>query len=200
MKIAALVMAHTSPQQLEMLLRRLQGPLWRPFVHLDRKSDPEVFASCRTLATFLQDRVTVNWGGYSIVRATLQLLRHSLTYCDCTHFYLMSGQCFPIKSDQEIIEYLSSPENDGNFITANSMLHLNSSIPLWRLEYFAFNDLFPKGMSRFVRTSRLFLPKKSSAIRLLRGMVPYAGSQFWLINRSTAAEIVRFVDHKTRPF
>lgn len=60
MKIAALIRAYHRPEQLGLLLDRLDGELWAPFVHIDRKANILPFADLRYRAVFLTDRVQVN--------------------------------------------------------------------------------------------------------------------------------------------
>jgi hypothetical protein len=47
------------------------------------------------------------WGGISLVRATLRLLEAALAECDATHFALVSESCVPIKPAGEILRRLA---------------------------------------------------------------------------------------------
>lgn len=194
MKIAALVMAHRSPEQLSLLLKRLQTPLWTSYVHLDGKVDRALFSECEPLGTFVRERAVVHWGGYSQVQASLNMLREAVLDPECTHFYLMSGQCFPVKTDDVIVRTILERGADGDFVSADSMIEPNAPIPLWRLEHFAFNDHFPKHIARYIRATRLFMPKRAPVAKLLRGLVPYAGSSWWLLTRRTVERILKFID------
>ena len=63
MKIAALIRAYHRPDQLDLLLDRLGGALWAPYVHIDRKADAAQFAGSRDKAVFIDDRVQVTGAG-----------------------------------------------------------------------------------------------------------------------------------------
>ncbi|MCV3554524.1 beta-1,6-N-acetylglucosaminyltransferase [Pediococcus ethanolidurans] len=47
-------------------------------------------------------RVSVTWGGFSIVKAELNLIRTANSYGQFGHFHLLSGEDLPVKSNKEI--------------------------------------------------------------------------------------------------
>ena len=75
MRIAALIAAYHYPEALERLLDRLNTPLWKPFVHIDAKSNSLQFAHLQNKAEFSEMRFPVYWGGFGLVRVTLHLLK-----------------------------------------------------------------------------------------------------------------------------
>jgi hypothetical protein len=111
-----------------------------------------------------------------------------------THFYLMSGQCFPVKSDQQIAALLEA--EPGNFITVLRMPV--SHKPLHRLTRWHFHDaraigIDNNGLKKAVRNLFKWLPERD-IFKTLRGMQPYGGSAWWLLNRETASAVLRFLD------
>lgn len=198
MKIAALIMAHAYPEQLRILLKRLSTPLWMPFVHLDLKSNTSCFNDCMNHAVFLPDRVKVFWGGFSQVQASLNLLRYSYDKSDCTHFYLLTGQCFPIISDSEIAKRASSIGKNGACINSTSLLDSSSSVGLKRLSSYSFNDLFQKrGLAKAARFFlRHSIPRRDVATQL-RGLHPFFGSAYWVLDRSSVGLIFEFLENNS---
>ena len=110
MKIAYLILAHKNPGQLARLIAALSRPESVFYVHIDRKVKEEPFR--RALQTFgadtifVRERHTVSRGGFSIVEATLSLIRDCLAGADkVDRAVLLSGQDYPIKSCNQILQF-----------------------------------------------------------------------------------------------
>jgi len=191
MKIAALIRAYHQPDRLALLLDRLSGDLWVPFVHIDRKSDIRTFDGCRDKAVFLDDRVQINWGGLSQVEGTMRLFRAALRDPTITHFYHMSGQCYPVKTDDQIRARIESlPAGSANFMELTAMpvshkrlerytrrwLHDVQNPIAWRI----YSRLFPR------------LPDKP--LGKLRGIRLYGGGSWWMLERQAVEKIVNFLE------
>jgi hypothetical protein len=127
--------------------------------------------------SLLRRRKRVFWGGFSQVEATL-LLRRAYPDAENAHFYLMSGQCFPIRSDAEIEQRLK--HCSGNFMEEVKMP--SDEKPLLRLTRWHCNDVRYGKLHRYRRAFFRRLPERNPD-RLLRGIEPWAGSQWWLLNR-----------------
>ncbi len=110
MKLAHLILAHNEPGQLERLIKRLAHPDAHIYIHLDLKTGIEPFEYLAKMSNvfFIKDRVTVHWGSFSIVEATLsgfrQIAASDIAYC---YVNLLSGQDYPLKSAAFIQKYLS---------------------------------------------------------------------------------------------
>ena len=108
MKVAILMMAHHQPSHLAKLIQALNCDWVHFFIHIDKKVDISEFVRLvprSSNITFLDtnQRVKVYWGGYSQVKATLNLLkvaRHCGEYFE--RFCLLSGSDFPIKDMNHI--------------------------------------------------------------------------------------------------
>ena len=94
MTVAYLIMAHEADAQLALLISTLLADeRSRLYLHLDAKAG-DLGAAAHLAAdrlTVLDDRLVVNWGGYSIVAATQRLLARALREPPTTHFVLLSG-------------------------------------------------------------------------------------------------------------
>jgi hypothetical protein len=187
-KIAVLVQVHHRPDLTAHLLDRLSTPLWNVYVHVDRKTDVVPFAALSDRAVFLRRRKRVFWGGFSQVEASLLLLRRAYRDLENTHFYLMSGQCFPIKSDAEIERRLG--HCGGNFISMVKMP--THEKPLLRLTRWHCNDVRYGRLQRYQRALFRRLPERNLD-RLLRGMEPWAGSQWWLLSRQAVGDLLEVI-------
>jgi hypothetical protein len=96
-QLCALILAHKLPALLGRLVRRLGAYGATSHVHVDLHTEIAPFrAACGEAAGFVPDRRRVVWGGYSVVEATLALIRHGLRHSHATHFLLLSGDSYPI--------------------------------------------------------------------------------------------------------
>ena len=64
------------------------------YVHIDAKSDYFPDAETAQLANvfLLKDRITVRWGGFSQIKATLKLFETAFAHEDNAYFHLLSGE------------------------------------------------------------------------------------------------------------
>lgn len=116
-KQAILIQCHKNPEQVNMLLDALQHPDVDIFVHVDKKSDIGSQLKTSSQIHILPDkyRVDVQWATFSQVRATLNLLRYASHHGEYEHYWLCSGQDYPIQPIDDIVQFLHS-KPDTNFI------------------------------------------------------------------------------------
>lgn len=103
--VALLVLAHGAPAALEALAGAFAAPGFHTYVHLDLKVDRAQYSLGRCWphnVTFIDERVSVYWGGFSMIKATEALARAALS--DGTHgaFALVSDDTLPIVPPSEI--------------------------------------------------------------------------------------------------
>lgn len=112
-KIAILVLAHKSPRQLERLVRSMDDNRFDFFVHVDKKSK-HTFAplNSNNSKTFnlLSDseRHKTYLNDFSLVDATMSLVKTARCKSDYKYYVLLTGQDYPIKSTEFIYERLIS--------------------------------------------------------------------------------------------
>lgn len=125
MKIAILLLCHKNPQQINMLLDAMKNEAIEFFVHVDKKADIINQITHRKDIHFLPEekRVSVTWGGWSIIQAELNLFRTAYSSGDYDYFWLCSGQDFPIKPVEQIVDFFRD-HTDCDFVnlfqTANT--------------------------------------------------------------------------------
>lgn len=112
-----IILAHKNPQQIRRLVERLEDGNSQFFIHVDLKSrlqEFEVLKNCKN--TFIiEERINCIWGDFSIVKATLLLLKAVVESGGKGFTILMSGQDYPIVSNQQINSFLTE-NKDFNFI------------------------------------------------------------------------------------
>jgi hypothetical protein len=108
MRIAWLILAHHQPHHLAALISALDTPEDRFFIHVDAKAELGGFEQLlgqrdRVVLLGRRDRHTIQWGGFSIVQATLDLIRAARTgSVPFDRFCLLSGADHPIKTPAEV--------------------------------------------------------------------------------------------------
>lgn len=113
MRIAHLLIAHKNPAQLARLLSAMQHEHFDFYIHLDQKVDTADFRHLarRDRVHFIKNRVSVNWAGYSMLKAIFNSMEEIIdSGIDYSFINLMSAQDYPIKSAQRIYEYLNAHE------------------------------------------------------------------------------------------
>nr|WP_302980746.1 beta-1,6-N-acetylglucosaminyltransferase [Plesiomonas shigelloides] len=110
---AFLIQAHQDTIQLRRLLVYLNSHA-RTYIHIDKKFE-RVYQNLKAWkdehplenVEFIDKRVSVMWGHYSQVVATINLLECALKD-DNSAFTLLSGECLPIKPIPDFIKFVAS--------------------------------------------------------------------------------------------
>ena len=106
---------------------------------------------------------------------------------EVTHLYLMSGQDYPLRSDEEIRQGIAGATRDkgeegGTFLEIARMPFPDK--PMTRIEKRFFRDN-PAGVAIWLERAARILPRRKAEV-LLRGRVPHADWQWWLLERRAA--------------
>lgn len=203
LQVAYLILAHNHPLQVARLVDRLRHPGARIYIHVDAKADLRPFLDVlrEKDVVLLRDRVSVFWGGYSVVEATLALMRTALRD-GFGYAVLLSGSDYPIKPAGHIHDFLATTPFE----------HINywrmEDRPSWwyRLQYYFYLDsylsnprtgpaptqLLASSYHALVRSRAAgwILPKRTLPV----GLVPYAGSQWWMLSYACIAHILDRID------
>lgn len=206
-KIAYLIQAHTDTVHFARLINRLDSDA-DFFVHIDKKSDINPFKKSVTEKTnvfFVPEnkRVKVFWGGFSQVKASLELIELCLKKSKTQGYtykkiVLISGACYPIKGNRYIHDFFDKQPNI-NFIKGINLTEAN----LPQANYFVCNYLFfdfrfinllltrilRKGFSLITST----FTKKKNYIECNENILPiYHGSAWWALNPDVAEYILDY--------
>ena len=111
-KIAYIIIAHTDPKHLKTLVSELTKHA-DVFIHINKLSDIkpfiETFADLQSIhrVKFIDKRYRVHWAGYSILKATFELLENALATEDYDRVILLTGQDYPVKSSRELQKFFT---------------------------------------------------------------------------------------------
>ncbi|CAM9930830.1 unnamed protein product, partial [Ectocarpus fasciculatus] len=191
LSILYVLLVHDHPEFVKRLLNSLDEPMHHFVIHVDKKSDSTYqslveFAGDRQNVHVLVDRVNGVWGGFSLVNATLLGLKYAFDHDLSFDFAIdMSGQSYPIKSNEVIRKTLAG---DSNKIYMDIRADPNVPAPeLWH--HYVECD------NRGHRITRMATP---------RGMHLFMGSQWfilprhavqWLLTDSLPREFIEYAKH-----
>jgi len=201
-RIAYILLSHKDPDGIIAQAERLTQAGDYIAIHYDARSKREDFDRIRealkdnTSVVFPARRVKCGWGEWSLVEATLLAVRAAVeAFPRATHFYMLSGDCMPIKTaefahgflDRDEVDYIESFD----FFASD---WIKTGIKEERLIYrHWFNErgrkwLFYQSMEW---QKRLGLARKVPAD--LRMMI---GSQWWCLRRRTIEAVLEFCDRR----
>ena len=187
---AVALLVHRDVSQVNALINILQTT-FDVFVHIDKKSDisPKSIATKR-----VWKEITVHWGGYNMIEATVFLYRQILaTGIPYTHVILLSGDAVPVKSNAYITDYLN--DHAGISFLENRPA---DDVRLERRRLYWFNEDLKKtvrGISRFLNSFRMirWLQRRLQIWRSTAGF-ERTGSQWTIL----ALPHVQHLVHKCR--
>lgn len=201
-QIGYILLSHKDPEGIIAQAQRLAQAGDYIAIHYDARARQEdydrIVAALKDnpSVTFPDRRVKCGWGEWSLVEATLLATRAAVAaFPRATHFYMLSGDCMPIKTaefahaflDRDEVDYIESFD----FFTSD---WIKTGIKEERLIYrHWFNE---RGNKRLFYASidwqkRLGLTRKVPAD--LRIMI---GSQWWCLRRRTVEAVLDFCDRR----
>ena len=192
MKTAILIMAHDQPKHLGELVKFLNCDWTRIFIHIDRKVDITEFQKYipeEDGIIFLDNafRINVNWGGFSQVKAMLNLLQISLDFGEqFDRFCFLSGSDYPIKSLGEINSAFDSKKE---FMSIERRLDVSINDSHYKnIRYFHFLDSpILMSMNRLIKKITGVEPKIRRKTYKKNHL--YHGSAYW----SLTADCVKYI-------
>jgi hypothetical protein len=204
-KIAYLIQAHEDPENLLRLINALDNNS-DFFIHIDKKTNIDPFyqlLKAKDNVFFMEDknRINVYWGGFSQVKATLNLIEKCLMQNDVNDSdYLkvifISGSDYPIKSKDEFRRYLLEFK-EVNFIRGMNITQANTKKYNYCLCNYLFFDFFLIN-KKVTRVSRKILNILGSTIFKKPNYVLekngnkidiFHGSSWWALN----IDVIKYV-------
>lgn len=173
--IAYLVLVHRYPNQFKRLFKAIYHPDNYYLIHVDKKSGIELqteianFLSSFPNASLLESKKTL-WGGYSLVDAELRAIKKLLKINKAWDFFInLSGQDFPLKSQQFIHDFLRK-NKDKDFLKISDQ-RKNRPNTLHRIE------------NHVVELNDQVIVEPIVKRSFLKGVTPYIGNQWMILSR-----------------
>ncbi|WP_297768832.1 DUF5928 domain-containing protein [uncultured Roseovarius sp.] len=118
-KIAFILLCHKDPEAIVRQAEMLTAAGDYISIHFDARAAPEAFRQIRTAlgdnpnVAFAKKRIKCGWGSWSLVQATLYAVEAAVDeFPRATHFYMLSGDCAPIKSARFAHDFLDDQDLD----------------------------------------------------------------------------------------
>jgi hypothetical protein len=201
-KIAYILLCHKDPEGIIAQAERLTEGGDYVAIHFDaraRTSDFEKIQSALSVnpsVAFTRKRLKCGWGEWSLVAATLSAVRTAVeAFPRATHFYMLSGDCMPIKSAEYAHELLAREEAD--YVESFDFFKsdwIKTGVKEERLVYrHWFNERTHK---RLFYTSMQVQERLGLARRVPADLQIQIGSQWWCLRRRTIEALLEFCEKR----
>jgi len=190
MKIAHLILAHNNPKQLEQLIKRLTYADDAVYVHLDKKTSmiPYQYLEQLNNVHFITDRVTVKWGAYSIVEATLRGFKAIINSgIDYGFVNLLSGCDYPLQTPAHIHYFLEQNEDKAFMSYLPMETEWQEALP--RINAYHLTNYSFFGCHAVQKMLNIFLPKR----KMPGGLIPVGRSQWFTAPLACVKYIVNYI-------
>ncbi len=201
-KIAYILLTHKDPLGVIAQAERLTAAGDFVAIHYDANAKRADFDRIRTAlrgnpsVTFAAKRLKCGWGAWSLVDATLLAVQAAVdAFPRATHFYMLSGDCMPIKSAEYAHDFLD--RNDVDFIESFDFFNsdwIKTGIKSERLIYrHYFNERTHKGL---FYASMQWQKKLGLARAIPADLAIQIGSQWWCLRRRTVEWVLDFAKRR----
>lgn len=195
MYINYLILAHKNLAQVDRLIANLLTDNTYVYIHIDKRVDSGKIRrhkfSTEKRVKIIRNRVAVCWGGFSMVQATLNLMRAATALGREGYYVLLSGQDFPLQSNEAINSFFEA--NAGSEFMSHWRIPYKGWVNggLDRIKYYWFVDKI--GMEN---SDVFFSFQKENRMERVyfRDFPPYGGSQWWCLTLECVQYILEFVE------
>ncbi|MFR0771329.1 MAG: beta-1,6-N-acetylglucosaminyltransferase, partial [Limosilactobacillus pontis] len=140
---AVLILAHKNINQVIELVERL-SMTFEIYIHFDRKvtlNEDQKNSLDKAKVNYFS-KYDVKWGSYSIVRATVEMMKMALKNPEIEYFHLISGQDWPLKDPKEIYkEFEDDNKIYMNYWRALDMRKTGEPEIWWAKYYFNYDQV-----------------------------------------------------------
>jgi Family of unknown function (DUF5928)/Core-2/I-Branching enzyme len=198
-QIAFILLCHKDPEGIIAQTLRLTAGGDCVSIHFDGRAAKSDFDRIRTAlagnpqVTFARRRIKCGWGEWSLVAATQSALKAALAdFPGATHFYMLSGDCMPIKTAEYIHARLEEEEAD--YIESFDFFGsdwIKTGIKEERLIY---RHWFNERQRKWLFYASMDLQKRLGLTRKVpEDLKMRIGSQWWCLRRRTVEAVMDFV-------
>jgi hypothetical protein len=190
-----LILAHKNLAQVDRLIDNLMGDHTYVYIHIDKRVPAEQIRKYRFASQnrvkVIRNRVAVYWGGFSMVKATLSLMKAASAEGRPGYYTLLSGQDFPLQSNESIRSFFQ--ENEGKeFMNYWRMPYkgwVNGGLD--RIKYYWFVDKI--GMYNSDLFCR-FQRENNMERAYFKDYPPHGGSQWWCLSLDCVRYMLDFIE------
>jgi hypothetical protein len=196
--IAFILLCHKDPDAVLDQVARLTAAGDYVAIHFDASAAAEDYKKIATgvaenpNVTVVKRRVKCGWGEWSLVEATLRALAAALAAFDrATHFYMVSGDCMPIKSARYAHDFLD--DNDKDFIESFDFFDSDWIKTGFREERLIYRHYFNERTQKRRFYAAFALQQRLRITRPVpQDIQIMIGSQWWCLRRRSVEAVLAF--------
>lgn len=187
-----IVIAHSQPDLLARIIKRLEASNHYFLIHIDKKTEIAPFLPIKKYQNvqFATKRLSVNWGGYSQIKCTLFMLTQSMCHeVSFDYFHLISGVDYPLVSNDEFDRFFEHSDK-------KSYMHFDS--PKETVEWRKYK--YPNRL-KWAFLDNWILKKTRIASFFLNRFFPrkvdfdlYAGWSWWSWHRDVVSFVLNYLE------
>lgn len=201
-QIAYILLCHKDPEAIIAQAERLTAAGDAVSVHFDARAPRADYEALRTAldpnprVVFAERRHKCGWGEWSLVAASLAALRRAVdAFPRATHFYMLSGDCMPIKTAEYIREWLD--DRDADFIESFDFFESDWIKTGFKEERLTYRHWFnERTQKRLFYTSFKLQKRLGLSRRIPPELEIMIGSQWWCLRRRTVEAVLDFIDRR----
>ena len=198
-KIAFILLCHKEPDAIIQQAQRLTAAGDFLSIHFDARAPAEAFEKLKSAladnpsVTFAARRIKCGWGEWSLVQATLHAVEAAVqSFPTATHFYMVSGDCMPIKSARYLHDLLDA--DDVDYIESFDYFDSNWIKTGFREERLIYRHWFNERTHKSLFYASYNLQKRFGLTREIpKDLAMMIGSQWWCLRRRTIEAILAFI-------
>lgn len=197
-KVAFILLCHKDPAAIISQAQQLTAAGDYVSIHFDaraKKSDYERIQKAlkkNPNVCYARKRIKCGWGAWTLVQATLYAVETAeRTFPRATHFYMVSGDCMPIKSAKYTHDFLDA--NDRDFIESFDYFESDWIKTGWKEERLIYRHYFNE-RTQPKRFYGMFNAQKRFGLTrdIPSDLQVMIGSQWWCLRRRTVEWILNF--------
>lgn len=205
MKHAYLIIAHSNFKILKIMLEMIDDERNDIYLLIDKKTKNikiyEIIDVVKKSKIYVLDRMKINWGGYSQIKAVIKLLEEACKNKKYIYYHFMQGADLPIKTQKHIHEFFS--DNYGKeFIEFSEITENSKKFAQYKKLYYHFftdNRFFRKNKVIKLLNHSLALTQEKINMKRKNEEV-YHGSALFSITHEFASYIVSLKDIIAREY
>ena len=197
-RVAFILLCHKNPAAIVQQAEQLTAAGDYIAIHFDASASIDDYRTIRAAldgnpnVAFAKRRVKCGWGEWSLVQATLHAIEAAVAaFARATHFYMVSGDCMPIKSAGFAHQMLD--QNDVDYIESHDFFDSNWIKTGFREERLIYRHYFNERTQKRRFYTALELQKRFGMTRKIPDdLQVMIGSQWWCLRRQTIESVLEF--------
>jgi hypothetical protein len=196
-RIAFILLCHKDPAGIVHQATELTAAGDYVAIHFDRSAPDAAFAEikaglCDNPNVTFARRLRCGWGEWSLVQATLNAVEAAVAaFPRATHFYMVSGDCMPIKSAVFVHRFLA--ENDKDFVESFDFFNSHWIKTGFREERLIYRHFFNERTQKWRFYTSFAVQKRFNITRPIPADLQIMiGSQWWCLRRPTIEAVLEF--------